>query len=51
MSVTSSFLRHHGFPGLQAQKCVSTEKTSASPIVTGTTLAIVCAEHLDDFQG
>jgi len=41
MSVTSSFLRHHGFPGLQAQKWVSTENSTANPIVTGNTLAIV----------
>jgi hypothetical protein len=41
MSVTSSRLRHQGLPGLQAQKCASTENTSASAIVTGTTLAIV----------
>ncbi len=41
MSVTSSRLRHQGVPGLQAQKCVSTENTSASTIVMGTTLAIV----------
>ena len=34
-------LRHHGLPGLQAQKCESTVKTTASPIVTGTTFAIV----------
>ena len=39
--MTSSLLRHHGFPGLQAQKCVSTENTKASAIVIGTTLAIV----------
>ena len=39
--MTSSFLRHQGLPGLQAQKYVSTENTSASAIVTGTTLAIV----------
>ena len=41
MSVTSSRLRHHGVPGLQAQKWVSTENTTASTIVIGTTLAIV----------
>ena len=41
MSVMSSRLRHHGVPGLQAQKCVSTENTTASAIVIGTTLAIV----------
>ena len=41
MSVTSSRLRHQGVPGLQAQKWVSTENTSASTIVIGTTLAIV----------
>ena len=37
----SSRLRHHGVPGLQAQKCVSTENTSASPIVIGMTLVMV----------
>src|SRR5438874_10511071 len=42
MSVTSSRLRHQGLPGLQAQKCVSTVKTRASAIVTGTTWAIAC---------
>ena len=41
MSVTSSRLRHQGVPGLQAQKWVSTENTTASTIVIGTTLAIV----------
>src|ERR1700733_10197729 len=41
MSVTSSRLRHQGVPGLQAQKRVSTENTSASTIVIGTTLVIV----------
>ena len=41
MSVTSSRLRHHGLPGLQAQKCESTVNTTASAIVIGTTLAIV----------
>src|SRR6266702_6003451 len=41
MSVTSSFLRHQGLPGLQAQKWVATENVSASPRVTGTTLAMV----------
>ena len=41
MSVTSSRLRHQGLPGLQAQKWVSTENTSASATVTGTTLAMV----------
>src|ERR1700687_3906269 len=41
MSVTSSRLRHQGVPGLQAQKCVSTENTRATAIVIGTTLAIV----------
>ena len=41
MSVTSSRLRHHGVPGLQAQKWLSTEKISASAIVTGTTLVKV----------
>src|ERR1700681_4717636 len=41
MSVTSSRLRHQGVPGLQAQKCVSTENTTATAIVIGTTLAIV----------
>ena len=40
-SVTSSRLRHHGRPGLQAQKCASTENSSASASVTGTTLAMV----------
>src|SRR5260370_791852 len=37
----SSFLRHQGLPGLQAQKWVATENVSASPMVTGTPLAIV----------
>src|SRR5258707_6657602 len=41
MSVASSRLRHQGLPGLQAQKWLSTENTSASATVTGTTLAIV----------
>src|SRR5216683_1264818 len=41
MSVTSSRLRHHGVPGLQAQKWVSTENTRATAIVMGTTLVIV----------
>src|SRR5882672_8110652 len=41
MSVTSSRLRHQGVPGLQAQKWASTENTSASASVTGTTLARV----------
>src|SRR5229473_6304227 len=41
MSVTSSRLRHQGVPGLQAQKCVSTENTTATAIVIGTTLVIV----------
>src|SRR5258705_9190867 len=41
MSVMSSRLRHHGVPGLQAQKWVSTENTRANTIVIGTTLAIV----------
>ena len=34
-------MRHHGLPGLQAQKCESTVNTRASPIVTGTTFAMV----------
>ncbi len=42
MSVINSRFCHQGLPGLQAQKWVSTENTTASPIVTGTTLAIVC---------
>ena len=37
----SSRLRHHGVPGLQAQKCESTENTTASTIVIGTTFSIV----------
>src|SRR6266446_441221 len=41
MSLTSSRLRHQGVPGLQAQKCVSTENTRATAIVIGTTLVIV----------
>src|SRR5437764_12891273 len=41
MSVTSSRLRHHGMPGLQAQKWLRTENTTASPIVIGTTFSIV----------
>ncbi|MGY4353737.1 hypothetical protein ACVW0J_000230 [Bradyrhizobium sp. i1.7.7] len=36
MSVRISRLRHHGAPGLQAQKCSSTVKTAASTKVTGT---------------
>ena len=50
MSVTSSRLRHQGAPGLQAQKWVSTENTSASTIVMGTDLGDRLAKHLDDFQ-
>src|ERR1051325_7317004 len=42
MSVTISRLRHHGAPGLQAQKYDSTENNSASTMVIGTTLAMVC---------
>ncbi len=41
MSVISSRLRHHGVPGLQDQKWLSTENTNASTIVMGMTLAIV----------
>src|SRR4029079_8611509 len=41
MSATSSRLRHHGSPGLQAQKCESTANTTARAIVIGTTFAIV----------
>src|ERR1700677_884523 len=37
----SSRLRHHGVPGLQAQKWVNTENTTASTIVIGITLVIV----------
>ncbi|MGY4327709.1 hypothetical protein ACVWWG_002126 [Bradyrhizobium sp. LB7.2] len=41
MSVTISRLRHHGTPGLQAQKYSSTVKTTASANVVGTTFAMV----------
>src|SRR5436305_11409441 len=36
-----SRLRHHGAPGLHAQKYDSTENSSASTMVIGTTLAMV----------
>ena len=50
MSVTSSRLRHHGVPGLQAQKWVSTENTSASTDRDRHHLGDRLTEHLDDFQ-
>src|SRR6478672_4840881 len=41
MSVMISRLRHHGAPGLQAQKCSSTVKITASAKVMGMTFSIV----------
>ena len=51
MSVISSRLRHHGVPGLQAQKCVSTENTSGEHDRDRNDLGDRLTEHLDDFQG
>src|SRR5690242_15410404 len=51
MSVTSSRLRHQGTPGLQAQKWVSTENTTARTIVTGTTLTMVWPSMLRTSSG
>src|SRR4029079_16015984 len=41
MSVMISRLRHHGAPGLQAQKCSSTVKITASMKVMGMTFSMV----------
>ena len=41
MSVTISRLRHQGRPGLQADQCDSTAKTTPKAIEIGTSLSMV----------